>query len=68
MKNYRLKYSKLDSQGMYQVIFTTIIQAKSARGAKMKAKNLAPFNWSFRDIVSLESELNLKLDKIEFNY
>jgi len=53
---------------MYETIFTTIIQAKSARGAKMKAKNLAPFNWSSRDIISLESELNLKLDKIEFNY
>lgn len=68
MKNYRLTYSKLDHQGMHQVIFTTIIQAKSARGASIKAKNLAPFNWSSRDIISLESELNLKLDKIEFNY
>jgi hypothetical protein len=68
MKNYRLTYKKLDRHGMYETIFTTIIQAKSARGAKMKAKNLAPFNWSSRDIISLESELNLKLDKIEFNY
>lgn len=68
MKNYRLKYSKLDSHGMHQVIFTTIIQAKSMRGANMKAKKLAPFNWSSRSIVSLEDSWNLKLDRIEFNY
>lgn len=68
MKNYRLTYSKLDRNGMYETIFTTIIQAKSARGAKMKAKKLEPFNWSSRNIVSLESEFNLKLDRIEFNY
>lgn len=68
MKNYRLKYSKLDRNGIHQVIFTTIIQSKSIRGAKMKAKNLAPFQWHSMDLISLESEWNLKLDRIEFNY
>lgn len=68
MKNYRLKYSKLDSHGILQVIFTTILQSKSIRGAKMKAKNLAPFEWHSMDLISLESEWNLKIDKIEFNY
>jgi len=68
MKNYRLKYSKLDSHGILQVIFTTILQSKSIRGAKMKAKNLAPFEWHAMDLISLESEWNLKIDKIEFNY
>lgn len=68
MKNYRLTYSKLDQWGVYEIIFTTIMQAKSMRGAIQKAKNLAPFEWGSRNIVSLESEFNLKLDKIEFNY
>jgi len=68
MKNYRLTYSKLDKHGMHETIFTTIMQAKSMRGAIQKAKNLAPFNWHSRSIVSLESEFNLKLDRIEFNY
>lgn len=68
MKNYRLTYKKLDRNGMHQVIFTTIIQAKSMRGAVQRSKNLAPFDWSSRNIVSLESEFNLKLDRIEFNY
>jgi hypothetical protein len=68
MKNYRLTYSKLDSHGIHQVIFTTILQSKSMRGAKQKAKNLEPFNWHSMSLVSLESEFNLALDKIEFNY
>jgi hypothetical protein len=38
------------------------------RGAKQKARNLAPFDWSAMNLVSLESEFNLKLDRIEFNY
>lgn len=68
MKNYRLTYSKLDREGIHQVFFTTIIQSKSMRGAKQKARNLEPFNWDSMKIVSLECERRLKLDKIEFNY
>lgn len=68
MKNYRLTYSKLDSQGIHQVIFTTILQSKSMRGAKQKARNLEPFNWHAMNLVSLDCERRLKLDKIEFNY
>ena len=68
MKNYRLTYSKLDSHGLFEIIFTTIIQSKSMRGAKQKARNLAPFDWHAMNLVSLESEFNLKLDRIEFNY
>lgn len=68
MKNYRLTYSKLDSHGIHQVFFTTIIQSKSMRGAKQKARNLEPSEWHAMNLVSLESEWNLKLDRIEFNY
>ena len=38
------------------------------RGAKQKARNLAPFDWSAMNLVSLEDQRNLQLDKIEFNY
>lgn len=38
------------------------------RGAKQKARNLEPFEWHAMNLVSLESEWNLKLDRIEFNY
>ena len=68
MKNYRLTYSKLDSHGLFQIIFTAIIQAKSMRGAKQKARNLAPFEWHAMNLVSLEDQRNLQLDRIEFNY
>jgi hypothetical protein len=68
MKNYRLTYSKLDSHGLFEIIFTTIIQSKSMRGAKQKARNLAPFDWHAMNLVSLEDQRNLQLDKIEFNY
>jgi hypothetical protein len=68
MKNYRLTYSKLDQHGMFEIIFTAIINCKSMRGAKQKARNLAPFEWHAMNLVSLESEFNLKLDRIEFNY
>lgn len=68
MKNYRLKFEKLNSEGIREIIFTTIIQAKSMRGAKMRAKNLQPFTWYSMSIASLEYENNLILDKIEFNY
>jgi hypothetical protein len=68
MKNFRLIYSKLDKQGMQEIIFNTIIQAKSMRGAKIKAKNLEPFEWDSMRLRSLEFESNLKLDRIEFNY
>jgi hypothetical protein len=68
MKNYRLKYEKWDKGLELRVIFSTIIQAKSMKGAKMKARNLEPFQWDSRDIISLEDEWNLKLDRIEFNY
>jgi hypothetical protein len=68
MKNYRLTYKKWDKGLELRVIFTTIIQAKSIKGAVIRAKNLAPFQWDSRDIISLEDEWNLKLDRIEFNY
>ena len=69
MKNYRLTFSNLGAQGLYdEIIFTTIIQAKSMRGAKQRARNLEPFKWGSRSIKSLECERNLALDKIEFNY
>jgi hypothetical protein len=68
MKNYRLTYKKLNSYGELVILFTTIIQAKSMRGAKQKARNLQPFEWHAMNLVSLESEFNLKLDRIEFNY
>ena len=67
MKNYRLTYKKWDKGLELKVIFTTIIQAKSMKGAVMRAKNLAPFQWDSRDIISLEDEWNLKRDRIEFN-
>jgi hypothetical protein len=67
MKNYRLTYKKWEQGLELKVIFTTIIQAKSMRGAIMRAKNLAPFQWDSRDIISLEDEWNLKRDRIEFN-
>jgi hypothetical protein len=68
MKNYRLKFEKLNSEGIQEIIFTTIIQAKSMRGAKMRAKNLQPFTWYAMSIASLECQNNLQLDRIEFNY
>lgn len=68
MKNYRLTYGKWDQGLELKVIFTTIIQAKSMRGALIKAKNLAPFQWDSRKLISLEDERNLKIDRIEFNY
>jgi hypothetical protein len=68
MKNYRLTYSKLDKHGMFEIIFTAIIQCKSMRGAKRKANNLQPFQWHSMNLVSLECERNLQLDRIEFNY
>jgi hypothetical protein len=68
MKNYRLTYSKLDQHGIHQVIFTTILQSKSIRGAKQKARNLEPFEWHSMSLRSLECERNLFLDKLEFNY
>lgn len=64
MRTYRITFTDINSN----VIFTTKIQAKSMRGAVMKAKNLEPFQFVCRTITSLESEFNLKLDKIEFNY
>ena len=64
MKNYRLTFRDIYSE----IIFTTIIQAKSMRGAVQRARNLEPFSYVSRSIISLESEFNLKLDKIEFNY
>jgi hypothetical protein len=68
MKNFRLIYSKLDKQRTEEIIFNTIIQAKSMRGAKMKAKNLQPFQWDSMRLRSLECERNLFLDKLEFKY
>jgi hypothetical protein len=68
MKNYRLTYSKLDQHGIHQVIFTTIIQAKSMRGAKQKARNLEPFEWDGKKIIDLSYKLASQLDKLEFNY
>ena len=68
MKNFRLIYSKLDKQRTEEIIFNTIIQAKSMRGAKIKAKNLQPFQWDSMRLRSLEFESNLALDKLEFNY
>jgi hypothetical protein len=67
MKNYRLTYKKWEQGLELKVIFTTIIQAKSMKGAVMRAKNLAPFQWDSRDTISLEDEWNLKRDRIEFN-
>lgn len=64
MKNYRLTFTDIYGK----VIFTTKIQSVSMRGAIRKAKNLQPFSFNCRTITSLESESNLKLDKIEFNY
>jgi hypothetical protein len=68
MKNYRLTYEKWEKGLELRVIFTAIIQAKSMKGAVMRAKNLAPFQWDSRKIISLEDERNKKLDRIEFNY
>jgi hypothetical protein len=68
MKNFRLIYSKQDKQGTEEIIFNTIIQAKSMRGAKIKAKNLQPFQWDSMHLRSLECENNLFLEKLEFNY
>ena len=68
MKNFRLIYSKLDKQRTEEIIFNTIIQAKSMRGAKIKAKNLQPFQWDQMRLRSLECERNLFLDKLEFKY
>jgi hypothetical protein len=68
MKNFRLIYSKLDKQRTEQIIFNTIIEAKSMRGAKIKAKNLQPFQWDSMHLRSLECEKNLFLDKLEFKY
>lgn len=64
MKNYRLIFKNIQDE----IIFSTIIQAKSMRGAIQRARNLEPFEYFSRSIVSLESEFNLKLDKIEFKY
>lgn len=64
MKNYRLIFKNIQDE----IIFSTIIQAKSMRGAIQRARNLEPFSYVSRSIISLESEFNLKLDKIEFKY
>ena len=68
MKKYRITFQKLNKQGMHEIVFTTIVFSKSIRGASQKARNLRPFEWSVETITSLESEWNLKLDKLEFNY
>lgn len=69
MNKFRITYKKLNSVGEYEIIFTTIVLCKSMRGAKMKARNLAPINvWHSQTITDLTNEWNLKLDKIEFNY
>lgn len=64
MKNYRLTFKDIHSD----VIYTSIIQAKSIRGAVQRSRKLGPLEYVSRSITSLESEFNLKLDKIEFNY
>jgi hypothetical protein len=64
MKNYRLTYKKLDSKLELKEIFSTIIQAKSMKGAKMKARNLEPFQWDSKSIISL----NGLIDNLEFYY
>ena len=68
MKKYRITFKKMNKQGEHEIIFTTIAMCKSIRGASQKARNLRPFDWSVQTITSLESEFNLKLDRLEFNY
>jgi hypothetical protein len=68
MKKFRITYKKLNSNGLHEIIFTTVVLCKSILGAKRKAKNLQPFTWDSQTIIDLSSEFNLKLDKIEFNY
>ncbi len=68
MKKFRITFKKLNAQGLHEIIFTTVVLCKSIRGAKIKARNLEPFEWHSQTIVDLTSEWNLKLDKIEFNY
>ena len=67
MKKFRITYKKLNINGLH-IIFTAVVLCKSIRGAKIKAKNLAPHDWDTQTIVDLTNEWNLKLDKIEFNY
>lgn len=61
MKKYRITYKKME-----KVIFTTIAMCKSMRGAVQKARNLEPHEWDVRTITDLNTEWNLKLDKIEY--
>jgi hypothetical protein len=68
MKAYRIIYSDYNSHGILETIFSAKVLCKSMRGAERKAKNLEPFTWSARSIISLEDARNLALDKIEFNY
>ena len=68
MKNYRLVFGKWDKNLELKVIFTQIIKCKSMRGAIRKARNLEPLEWDSRNIISLDDERNLFIDKLEFNY
>jgi len=54
MKNYRLTYKKSDSNQELKLVFSTIIQAKSMKGAIKIAKKLEPFEWDFRLLLSIE--------------
>lgn len=67
MKKYRIAFKEINSNGMEEIIFTTIVMCKSMRGARRKASNIAPRNlWHTQTIVDLTNEWNLKLDKIEY--
>ena len=60
MKNYRLTYKKRDSNQDLKLVFSTIIQAKSMKGALKIAENLEPFQWDFRILLSIEDEKKSK--------
>ena len=69
MHKFRITFKKINNKGLDEIIFTTVVLCKSMRGAKTKARNLAPLNtWHSQKITDLSNDWNLKLDKIEFNY
>jgi hypothetical protein len=54
MTNFRITYWKNENE-IETLLFTTKVKCKSMRGAKTKAKNLEPFDWSRCKIANIDT-------------
>lgn len=59
---YRIAFYRQDDS----LILTAKVYSPSMRGAKMRAKNLEPFEWHRSSITDLSHPFNLAIDLIEF--